>query len=300
MESRNQQLRSQLTGIVPPLTTPFDKEGNLVASAVREQIDFMAANGVRAVVAGGSTGEGHTLDRDDFASLMRATAEATHGRISLVAGLIVNSTREALLRTQLLKGLDVTALQLTPVHYLFKCDAEGSVQHYRTIHEASGIPILIYNVIPWNYLGVDVMLRIMREVPGVAGIKQSAGDLKSISDLLAAMHPDNVVLSGIDAMLYPAFTLGVHGAITALTAAVPGVCVKLWDAVQAGDHKTAVDLHRRLNALWNLIPHDYLPAYTKYIQHKQGLGLYHGRSPMKGVDPAHKEAIDRALKALPL
>lgn len=300
MSLTNQELRSRLTGIVPPLATPFDQDGNFVAAGMREQIDFMRAKGVRAVVAGGSTGEGHTLDREDFAMLMRATVDACADSVTPVAGLIVNSTREALHRTRLLEGLDIAALQLTPVHYLFKCDAEGSVRHYRAIHEASAIPILIYNVIPWNYLGVDVMLQIMREVPGVAGIKQSAGDLKSVSDLLARVGSHNLVLSGIDAMLYPAFTLGVHGAITALTAAVPGACVKLWDAVQAGDHHSALDLHRRLNALWDLIPHDYLPAYTKYIQHRQGLPLYHGRAPMKGVDPSRGEAIDAALKALPL
>ncbi|MCC7003344.1 MAG: dihydrodipicolinate synthase family protein [Gemmatimonadaceae bacterium] len=296
----NEELRSRLAGIVPPLTTPFDRDGNLIVAGVREQIDFMRANGVRAVVAGGSTGEGHTLDREDFAALMRATADACASDVTLVAGLIVNSTREAQQRTQILQGMDVAALQLTPVHYLFKCDVVGSVQHYRTIHEASGIPILIYNVIPWKYLGVDMMLQIMREVPGVAGIKQSAGDLKSVSDLLARMAPHNLVLSGIDALLYPAFALGVHGAITALTAAVPGVCVKLWNAVQAGDYHAALDLHRRLNALWDLIPHDNLPAYTKYIQHRQGLSLYHGRAPMQGVDSSRAAAIDAALKNLPV
>lgn len=300
MPLTNRELRSRLTGIVPPLATPFDRDGNLVIAGVREQVDFMRHNGVRAAVAGGSTGEGHTLDRDDFATLMRETAKACGSDVTLVAGLIVNSTREALQRAQLLAGLDIVALQVTPVHYLFKCDTEGSVQHYRAIHAATNIPILIYNVIPWNYLEVDVMLEIMREVPGVAGIKQSAGDLKSVSDLLARMESHNLVLSGIDAMLYPAFMLGVHGAITALTAAVPGACVKLWNAVQAGDHRAALDLHQRLNALWDLIPHANLPAYTKYIQHKQGLPLYHGRAPMKGVDPSRQEAIDVALKALPL
>jgi len=300
VKSRFTPLRSSLTGILPPITTPFDKSGKVVLSAISEQIDFMRANGVRGVVVGGSTGEGHTLDRDDFAAVVRAASDALAGRLPLIAGLIVNSTREATARTLMLKGIDVAALQLTPVHYLFKPDTEGSVTHFRAIHAATKIPILIYNVIPWNYLGVDLMLHIMREVPGVIGMKQSSGDLKSVSDLLAGVRPDNLVLSGIDALLYPAFSLGVHGAITALTASVPGVCVKLWQAVQAGDHAEGLDLHKRLNALWNVMSHDNLPACTKYIQHKQGLGLYHPRAPMKGVSIAQKAAIDKALQALPL
>ena len=63
--------------------------------------------------------------------------------------------------TDSLKGLNIAALQVTPVHYLFKPDADATVQHFREIYDATGIPILIYNVIPWNYLSVDLMLRIM-------------------------------------------------------------------------------------------------------------------------------------------
>jgi 4-hydroxy-tetrahydrodipicolinate synthase len=301
MESPAKKLRSRLTGILPPLTTPFDKEGNVVLSGVREQIDFMLANKVRGVVVGGSTGEGHTLDRDDFAGVMREANDALAGRLPLVAGLIVDSTREAIMRTQMISGLKISALQITPVHYRYKTDTESAVEYFGTIYAATRIPILIYNNIPWNYLSIDLMLHIMREVPGVIGIKQSAGDLKSVSDLIDLVHKDNLVLSGIDALLYPAFTLGAHGAISGLTAGLPGACVALWDAVQAGDHKTALDLHKRLNALWNVLSsRDNFQACTKYNQHKQGLGFYYPRSPMKHVSPDQKAAIDKALKALPI
>src|SRR5438093_3769344 len=152
---------------------------------------------------------------------MRASHDALAGRLPFIVGLIVNSTREAVERVRMLEGLNIEALQITPVHYLFKPGAEATVQHFRTIYEETGIPILIYNVIPWNYLSVDLMIRVMREVPGVVGMKQSSGDLKSVSDLLAASSEKNIVLSGIDALLYPAFALCAHGAITALTTAVP-------------------------------------------------------------------------------
>lgn len=292
--------RSTLSGILPPVTMPFDKRGRVELSALKEQIDFMIAKGVGGVVVGGSTGEGHTLERSEFAEIMRAAHDATAGRVPFLAGLIVNSTQEAIDRIRMLEGMNVAATQITPVHYLFKPDADGTVQHFRTVYDETGIPILIYNVIPWNYLSSELMLRIMREVPGVVGMKQSSGDLKSVSDLLLGAGPNNVVLSGIDALLYPAFALGAHGAITALTAAVPGVCVKLWDAVKRGDHTTALDIHKRLNALWNSLHHDNLPACVKYIQHRQGLGFFHPRAPMQPVSDAQKAGIDKAMSELPL
>lgn len=291
-------LNRRLRGILPPVTMPFDAKGALLGNAIAEQIDFIVKSGAHGVVAGGSTGEGHTLTDDEFRVAMEATYAATKGRVPFLAGLIVNSTRAAIARAKMLDGMKVDALQVTPVHYLFKPGAEATVDHFKAIYEETGIPIIIYNVIPWNYLSVDLMLRIMDEVPGVVGMKQSSGDLKSVSDLLLRLKPGNIVLSGIDALLYSAFSLGAHGAISALTSAVPGVTVKLWDLVQAGKHEEARDVHFKLNALWNSLNHDNLPACVKYIQHRQGLPLHQARAPMEPVSDAQKAAIDKALVPL--
>lgn len=291
-------LRQSLTGVLPPITMPFDKSGALVKGGLREQIDFIIEHGARAVVAGGSTGEGHTLNEAEFDSAMRESYEATAGRVPFVAGLIVQSTKDAIDRVKRLQGMNIAALQVTPVHYLFKPDADATVEHFREIHAATGIPILIYNVIPWNYLSVDLMLRIMDEVPGVLGMKQSGGDLKSVSDLVLRSKPENLVLSGVDALLYPGFALGMHGAISALTTAVPGAVVKMYNAVQKNDHATAREIHFKLNALWNSLSHDNLPACVKYVQHLQGLTMYEPRRPMMRVSDDQKRVIKAALQPL--
>ena len=298
MSSTNSTLRQQLTGVLPPITMPFDMKGELVKGGLREQIDFIIKNGANGVVAGGSTGEGHTLTDAEFSSVMQEAYEATAGRVPFLAGLIVQSTRAAIERANMLKGMKVTALQVTPVHYLFKPDADATIEHFRTISDATGLPILIYNVIPWNYLSVDLMLRIMDEVPGVVGMKQSGGDLKSLSDLLLRCKPDNVVLSGVDALLYPGFCMGMHGAISALTSAVPHIVVRIQNAVEANDHKTARDLHFKLNALWNTMSHDNLPACIKYIQHLQGTRMFEPRAPMMRVTDQQKVDIKAAMKPL--
>lgn len=292
------ELRQSLTGVLPPITMPFDKNGELVKGGLREQIDFVIRQGARAIVAGGSTGEGHTLNEAEFDRAMGEAHEATAGRVPFVAGLIVQSTKDAIERTNRLKGLKIAALQVTPVHYLFKPDADATVAHFREIHDATGIPILIYNVIPWNYLSVDLMLRIMDEVPGVVGMKQSGGDLKSVSDLVLRAKPGNLVLSGVDALLYPGFALGMHGAISALTSAVPGPVVRMYKAVQENDHKTAREIHLKLNALWNSMSHDNLPACVKYVQHLQGLPMYEPRRPMMRVSDEQKRVIKAALQPL--
>jgi 4-hydroxy-tetrahydrodipicolinate synthase len=238
-----------LSGIIPPMTTPFDGAGELDEGAIRAQVRWLIEAGVHGLAAGGSTGEGHALDQDELRRLVATVADEAAGRIPVIAGIIVDSTRDAIRRGRTLDGLGLAALQVTPVHYLFRPDDAAMQGHFRAIAEATGLPILIYNVVPWSYLSPQLLVRILREVPGVIGVKQSAGDLKLLADLLISAPSGKRIFSAVDALLYPSFTLGAHGSIAAILTAAPHACVQLWDAVQAGDHRLALDLHRRLLVL---------------------------------------------------
>ena len=138
----------------------------------------------------------------------------------------------------------------------------------------------------------------MNEVPGVIGVKQSAGDLKLLADLLITAGPDHLIFSAIDALLYPSYALGARGSIAAMLAAVPGVCVAQWDAVQVGDHMRALDLHTRMLRLWNAIVGDNLPACTKFCQTAQGCPGGYPRAPMPMPSEPKKKKILAALKGL--
>ena len=170
--------------------------------------------------------------------------------------------------------------------------------HFRAIAEASGLPIVIYNVVPWSYLSPQLLCRILREVPGVIGVKQSAGDLKLLADLLIAAPAGSRIFSAVDALLYPSFALGAHGSIAAILAAAPRACVELWDAVRRGDHAGAHDLHRCLLPLWNAMVGDNLPACTKYAQILQGCPGGHPRAPMPAASAAQQQAIRATLAGL--
>jgi 4-hydroxy-tetrahydrodipicolinate synthase len=193
--------------------------------------------------------------------------------------------------------MKVAALQVTPVHYLFRPDDEAMVRHFRSIAEETGLPVIIYNVVPWAYLSPALLTRIMTEVPTVIGVKQSAGDLKLFADLMT-MAPDKQIYSAVDALMYPSYTLGAAGSIAAILAAAPHASVALWDAVRAGDHGRALALHKTLLALWNAIVGDNLPACVRHAQALQGLPKSWSRAPMPAASPAQQAAIARALEGL--
>lgn len=291
-------MTSELKGVIPPMTTPFRADGELVLDAVKAQVDFLVAAGSHGLAAGGSTGEGHTLDPEEYRDLMQATVDATAGRIPVVAGIIVDSTRDAIRRGRMVRDLGVAALQVTPVHYLFKPDDDAMVRHFKTMADETGMPIIIYNVVPWSYLSPALLVRIMTEVPLVVGVKQSAGDLKLFADLMITAPRDKMIFSAVDALMYPSYALGAAGSIAAILAAAPKVSVDLWNAVKAGDHATALDLHQKLLVLWNAMIADNLPACTKFAQSLQGVPSMFPRQPMPVASPAQQVAITKALAGL--
>jgi 4-hydroxy-tetrahydrodipicolinate synthase len=218
-------MKKRPTGVIPPMTTPFRKDGEIDFKLVAPQVDWLVGAGSHGLAAGGSTGEGHTLDHDEYRDLVAATVEAVTGRVPVIAGIIVDSTRDAIRRGRLVRDMDVAALQVTPVHYLFKPDDQAMVDHFRRMADETGMPIIIYNVVPWSYLSPALLARIMNEVPLVVGVKQSAGDLKLFADLMM-IAPDKLIYSAVDALMYPSYALGAHGSIAAILSAAPHASVE--------------------------------------------------------------------------
>jgi 4-hydroxy-tetrahydrodipicolinate synthase len=106
------------------------------------------------------------------------------------------------------------------------------------------------------------------------------------------------VYTAVDALLYPSFALGAHGTIAANPAAVPGVCVALWNAVQAGDHARARTIHEALLRFWNAISADNLPANIKTALTLQGCDAGLPRMPMPGTTAEQATNIRRELDAV--
>ena len=291
---------SKLKGVIAPFTTAFKQDGSIDLNLVKPQVDWLINNGVHGLAAGGSTGEGHVLNRDEYVSLMGKTSEAIDNRVPLVAGIIANSTAEVIARGKSVKPLNVAALQITPPSYLFRPDDDAMVKHFQEIHEACQIPILIYNVVPWCYLSPDLLLRIMDEVPGVLGVKQSAGDMKLFADLIRRAKPENMIFSAVDALLYSSYQLGAPGSIAAILTAAPGPSVKLWEAVIKEDWLTARDLHERLMPLWDAIGVENMPSLCKYAQKLQGLDAGYSRRPTSPATEEQKRKVEDALKGLSL
>lgn len=291
-------MTERIMGIVPPMTTPFDEGGNIDEKAFCADVDYLLEAGVHGLAVGGSTGEGHTLSLAELLQLNKKAVAQVSGKIPIIAGIISDSTREVIERGKALADLGVAALQITPVHYLFTPDEQAMYDYYAQISYDVRLPIIIYNVIPWSYCSPKLLVRMMREIEHVVGVKQSGGDMHALAELLMLLDRGGMVMAAVDDLLYPCFALGAHGSIAAILTAVPKACVGLWNAVQDGDYDEALRLHQQLFALWLTLSAENLPARVKTAMHIQGRASGLPRSPMPVPTESEAAEIRSALEKM--
>jgi 4-hydroxy-tetrahydrodipicolinate synthase len=284
-------------GIIPPMVTPFDDGEDIDTRALQGEAEYLIGVGCMALTVGGSTGEGAGFSPEEVRTAVRAVATQARGRVPVIAGAIPDTTREAMSLGNAAREAAADALQITPPHYLFPPGPDDTVDYYRTVGQAVGLPIVVYNVVPWATIDVPTLVRLL-DLPEVCGVKQSGGDIHKLSELLYVARGKASILTAVDDLLYPSFALGADGAVAAILTAVPTLCVALFDAVQREDHAAALKVHDRLVPVWMALSGPNLPARVKVALKLQGRNGGRSRRPMivpSGEDVRRiREALERA------
>jgi 4-hydroxy-tetrahydrodipicolinate synthase len=238
-----------LRGVIPAVITPFDSDGRIDEKALRAEIEFHLASGVAALCAGGSTGEGAGLNRDEVKQLNAIFVDQTNGRAPVIAGVIPDTTDEAVHLGLAAKEAGVAALQVTLPHYLFQPAVPELVSYYSEIRDRTGLGIILYNVLPWAQVTPEGVRKLI-ESDAIIAVKQSGSNMHQLADMVYYFGRQLPILSAIDDLLYPSFVVGAHGTLSAIASVLPAQCVELYEAVQQGDHCRALKLHNQLLVVW--------------------------------------------------
>lgn len=285
----------ELHGMISTVVTPFDEQDEVDLDLLRGEVRYLLDQGVSGICACGSTGEGQTLSIEESRAICAAVVDEVAERVPVIGGVIQNSTAQARRYALALKEAGVDALQITPVHYVFAPSADETVAHYRELGEATDLPIVLYNVVPWALVPIDVIERLA-DVPQVVAVKQSGGDVHLLADLLHRVRDRFTILAALDDLHYPAFVMGAHGALAAIPTVTPRLSVELWDAVQADDHDLARQLHERILTVWRAIDAPNLPATLKAALELQGRRGGLPRRPFAPASDVERERIRSALQ----
>jgi len=286
-----------LTGTFTALVTPFNTDGSVDYTALRELVRWQIENGVTGLVPVGTTGESPTLEFAEHIQVITATVEAAAGKAVIIAGTGANSTAEAieLTRAVLNAGVDAT-LQVTP--YYNKPNAEGLYRHFLSIAEL-GLPVVLYNVPgrAGKEIPLDVVVRLASH-PNVAAVKEAAGSVDRVSAIRNACELP--VLSGDDSLALPMISVGACGVISVASNVIPKEMSALIRLALANDLAGARELHRVYYPLFRDLFID-----TNPIPVKTALALMSRVGPtfrLPLCEPAEsvRDQISRTLRSLNL
>ncbi len=288
-----------LHGSITALITPF-KDGAVDWGSFEKLIEYQIAQGSHGLVICGTTGESPTLSHDEHNRIIERAVQIVKGRIPVIAGTGSNCTQEAIESTQHAEqvGADA-ALLVTP--YYNKPTQEGLYVHFKAIHDASSLPLIIYNIPGRSVIDMntETMARLA-ELPRFIGVKDATGDLNRVAATRAACGAEFLQFSGNDDTALDFLERGGHGCISVTSNVAPALCAQMHEAWEAGDAETARALNERLMPLHHALFVESSPQPAKYACARIGLCTDEMRLPLIPASAAARQAVDEAMEGLEL
>lgn len=282
--------RGSLTALITPFTN-----GGVDEDAFQAFVDWQITEGTQGLIPCGTTGESPTLTHAEHKRVVDLCVAAAAGRAPVIAGTGSNSTAEAIELTKAAKesGADA-ALVVTP--YYNKPTQEGLYQHFKAIHDAADLPILIYNIPGRSVvdMSVETMSRLSK-LPNFVGVKDASNDLTRPIETRLACGPDFCQLSGEDATILPFLGGGGHGCISVTSNIAPRLCREMHDAWAAGDIAGAQRISDRLMPLHKTMFCETSPGPVKYAAKLLGRSSERLRLPLAPIAEATCRRVEQSM-----
>jgi 4-hydroxy-tetrahydrodipicolinate synthase len=285
----------RLHGSIPALVTPF-RGGAVDFDALAALVDWQIASGSSGLVPVGTTGESPTLSHAEHEAVIEAVVRAAAGRVPVIAGAGSNNTVEAIrfLHHAEAVGADA-ALVVTP--YYNKPTQAGLIAHYTALHDACGLPIVIYNIPGRSVIDMlPATMGALAQLPRIIGVKDATGDIARVSDQRAACGADFVQLSGEDASALGFNAHGGVGCISVTANVAPAECAAFQAATLRGDYAEALGWQDRLMPLHRALFLEPGVAGAKYALSLLGRCAEEVRLPLLPPSQPVRDAIAAAMR----
>lgn len=279
------------------LPTPYSL-GRVDYAALEALCNRLIDRGTAALVPCGTTGEAPLLTADEHHRVVARTVAAAAGRVPVIAGAGSNNTQTAVELARSAERAGASALLCVTPPYLKPTQA-GMTVHFRTIHDAVGLPIILYDVPSRTACALeDATIRRLAELPRIAGLKDATGDIPRVARLRRRLGHRFLLLSGDDATQSAFRRAGGDGCISVTANVVPALCAALHAAC---DDKLEADvrwLDQLLAPLHAALFLEANPIPLKRALSRLGLMADGLRLPLTPLSPDADRALGRVLKAI--
>ena len=285
-------------GIIPPVATPMQANEDLDLPRLRWFLDHLIASGVHGIFVLGTNSEFYALDEREKQAVVATAVEHVNKRVPVYAGTGAESTREVVRLTQMAEreGADGVSI-ITP--YFVSPTQQEIYDHYRRIAEHTRLPVLLYNnpgTCGGVKIDVDTAVRLA-QVPNIAGMKDSSGDLQNTNEVVRAVPDTFAVMMGRDTLILPALLFGARGAVPATGNIAPALLVEIYETFRRGDFEASKAAQLRLNPLRLALGLCTAPGAVKAALEVLGLSIGPCRAPVSGLAPDKLPKMRAALQA---
>lgn len=291
-------------GVMPAITTPFDKNLAVDHSSLAEHCRWLLDNGCTGVVALGSLGEGATLSYDEKLEIVRTCIKSVQARGPVVASISSLSTSEAVSLAKAATDLGCDGLMVLPP-YVYQGNWREMKTHVAAVFDATPLSCMLYNN-PVAY-GTDFLpdqiQDLANEHENFEAVKESSTDARRVSAIRALLDRRLEISVGVDDAVLEAIGVGATGWIAGLANALPRESVDLFQLGMSGENDKAFDLYRWFLPLLRM---DTVPNFVqliKLVQEEVGMGNARVRPPrleLVGEELDHTRKIIRhALRSRP-
>ncbi|RCL20230.1 4-hydroxy-tetrahydrodipicolinate synthase [Anaplasma marginale] len=289
----------KLSGVFTALATPFRDDLSLDERALASFVDWQISSGISGIVPCGTTGESATLNFEEYCAVVRLCVETARGRVLVIAGAGSHCTTETISRALFVQSAGADAALIVVPYYNRPSD-EGVYQHFRAVHDATNIPIVLYNVPQRTAIDIsNDTIRRIAELPRVVGIKDCTGAERAA--VLRAMLPEKVaILSGEDETALASYMNGGSGCISVVSNVAPNMALELYNLHALGKIDKAKRVGGNLAALSRVLFIEPSPSPTKYALSLMGKMRPKVRLPLVELASNSQTAVKNVLETLDL
>ncbi|HLO97122.1 MAG TPA: dihydrodipicolinate synthase family protein [Fimbriimonas sp.] len=248
-------------GVFPAVTTPFFEDLSINFNQLEAHLEVLLDSGVHGFVMLGSLGENLALTPDEKLQVLKCAKKVSNGRVPVLSGVAETATAHACEYAKACSSIGIDGLMLMPA-MVYRAEADEALAHYRAVAKATDLPIMIYNN-PLSYhvdLTPVLLEQLCNESDRFVALKESAGDVRRITDLKNHMGDRLTIFAGVDDLALECIFLGAQGWVMGIGLAFPYENQRLWDLATAGKWDEARELYRWFSPL------AHLDVGTKFVQ----------------------------------
>ena len=286
------------SGIYAPVTTPFDRNGNVDTAAAARNARALISAGLDGIVIAGSTGEAPLLDESERAALLDAIRAAVPNK-AVIMGIGGESTRQTIARAQAAaKGGADAVLCVAPHYFGYAATPDGALKaHYVAVADASPKPVVLYSIPKYMHFSLSApLVADLAAHRNITGIKDSSGDMTILTSYMPAQSDSFTVLTGNGAQFLNSLRAGARAGILAVADFAPALARRVFDAHVAGDAAAADAAQALQTPLATEIVAKGIPSVKAAVD---AVGLVGGpvRMPLTDLDQAGRDRVKSILVA---